>query len=312
MRRSRCAFTIIELIVVLAIIATLVALLLPAVQSAREAARRTDCLNNLKQIGVALHSYHARANSFPPGYLTEVDPDDRDDLGPGWAWGALLLDDLEMGNVRAKLDFSLPMEHANNRAGVQLSLATYRCPSDASFQEQIVVPRYDGGPSIDSLAGSNYLGCVGTIRQTCKVCRDHFDGVFGRNSHIRFKHITDGTTKTIAVGERQHRLSSPVWSGVVAKSKVIDNLISGKLAAGPAYVLGTTFLHGDEEELEMDSRETVAEIFGSEHPGIMCFLFCDGSVRTVPQEIDNQLYLALASIQDDQFSEAIVHQNPLP
>ncbi len=309
--RARGAFTLVELLIVLAIMGLLLALLLPAIQSARESARCTQCLSNLRQIGIALQSYHARHRSFPAGYISRVDASDADDLGPGWGWAAAILDDMELGTLKPGIDFRLPVEDEANRAARTTGVTNFNCPSDGEFREQLSVPRYDTTLPPVELAGSNYIGSVGTVRQTCKVCRDKFDGVFGRNSRTRLDQIVDGTTRTFAVGERNHRLSTPAWSGVVIKSMITDNTFAGKVAAGPAYVLGSTFLHGDQEELEERSRDTVAEIFGADHRGAMNFLYCDGSVRSIDVGIDDQVYLALSTTQDQKPGEGLVHLAPV-
>lgn len=311
-RRSklrRCAFTLVELLVVIAIVGVLAGLLLPAIQYAREASRRTQCTNNLHQLGVALHSYHSRHKSFPPGYITKID-NERDDLGPGWGWAAMLFDDLELGNLKPSSNFNLPIQHATNLTALRTLVPTLVCPSDSEFREQVRIPKYAPTDSPDALAGANYVGSVGTVRQTCKVCRDKFDGVFGRNSRVRIDQILDGTSRTFAVGERNHAVSSPVWGGVVAKSMIVDNRIAGKVAAGPAYVLGSTFLHGDQEELEERSQETVAEIFSAEHGGVMNFLYCDGSVRPINVDIEGAVYLALSTRSDQRPGEGFVHFSP--
>ena len=104
--RRRTGFTLIEVLVVIAIIAVLMGLLIPAVQKVRESASRLKCSNNLHQIGLALRMYHDRNNGFPPGYLTQVAPDNSD-LGPGWGWAAYLLDDLEQGTIKQQIRFDL-------------------------------------------------------------------------------------------------------------------------------------------------------------------------------------------------------------
>jgi prepilin-type N-terminal cleavage/methylation domain-containing protein/prepilin-type processing-associated H-X9-DG protein len=308
--QARRALTIIELLVVLAIVGVMLAMLVPAVQAARESARRTSCLNNLKQIGTALQSYHSHARSFPPGYRTLVNSSDSDDEGPGWGWAAFILQHVEESNVAQLVKLDEPIESPANEPARMVSIATYTCPSDSQLHSVVEIPSIANDTVICQAAAASYVGSVGTVRQTCKVCRDRFDGVFGRNSRTSLSNITDGVTKTMLVGERQHGLSTPVWAGVVTRSMIVDRLKAGKVAAGPAYVLGTTFLHGDEEELEERSRETVAEIFGSDHPGVMNFAFCDGSVRPVAVGIDDKTFMALSTARGQRAGEGIVHYSP--
>src|SRR5687768_15998198 len=106
MAAKRSAFTLIELLVVIAIIAILIALLVPAVQKVRESAARTQCRNNMRQIGIALHSFHDRFKKLPPGYVSNVDANG-EDTGPGWGWAAFLLDDLEQAPLKRSINFGL-------------------------------------------------------------------------------------------------------------------------------------------------------------------------------------------------------------
>src|SRR5438105_14492662 len=111
--KRRSGFTLIEVLVVIAIIGVLIGLLIPAVQQVREAASRLRCSNNLHQVGLALQMYHDRNNGFPPGYLTQVAPDNSD-LGPGWGWAAYLLDDIEQGTIKQQIRFDLQISDPAN------------------------------------------------------------------------------------------------------------------------------------------------------------------------------------------------------
>src|SRR5580698_2598721 len=139
-RTRRAGFTLIELLVVIAIISTLVALLLPAVQAARESARRIQCVNNLKQIGLAFHNYADTNHCFPPAYIqgsgvtTGVSygvsyPDGGYNGLSGWGWGALILPYIEQGNLYKKLNINLPCWATENTTVVQTKIPAFLCPS---------------------------------------------------------------------------------------------------------------------------------------------------------------------------------------
>lgn len=155
--RTSSAFTLVELLVVIAIIGILVGLLLPAVQAAREAARRMQCTNNLKQIGLAIHNYESTHSVFPSGYVSFatrngnapahafLDPDTWD-AAPGWGWGTLILPYLEQANVTSSLDFTNPIWAPSNRLFVQSDLPVYLCPSSSGPVDPFVVQDETGAP----------------------------------------------------------------------------------------------------------------------------------------------------------------------
>jgi prepilin-type N-terminal cleavage/methylation domain-containing protein len=181
LRVSR-GFALIELLVVIAMISVLIALLLPAVQSAREAARRAECVNNLKQIGLALHNYEEAVGTFPPGYvssinLTVVDPCDFDqelqngvDLGTGWAWGSMILPYLEQQPLYNSINFNLSVVYAANDTCSLTVLSGHLCPSDDG---PAVIPVFDDPPDpanpgsysgthiVDTVSRDNYVGMWG-------------------------------------------------------------------------------------------------------------------------------------------------------
>src|SRR4051794_6816753 len=114
--KRRSGFTLIELLVVIAIIAILMGLILPAVQKVREAAARLKCKNNLKQIGLAMHNYHAALGGFPPGFASQAAAQDGPSLGPGWGWAALLLPYIEQENLFRQIDLTRDIAHPANAA----------------------------------------------------------------------------------------------------------------------------------------------------------------------------------------------------
>jgi prepilin-type N-terminal cleavage/methylation domain-containing protein len=311
----RAAFTLVEILVVIAIIGVLVALMIPAVQQARESARKTQCANNLKQIGLAMHGYLNNHKAFPAGYTSIVLPD-HDDGGPGWSWGAAIMPFMEQSDIHAQIDFAEPIEGPLSTFVRMTSIPSFICPSDGEFTTIVDIPAKSSNEIICQMAGGSYVGSAGTVRPTCKRCRDLFDGMFGRNRQIQPRELQDGLTKTLAVGERAAHWSRPVIWGVVPNSKIIDNQLPNLYAAGPAYVLGTTFHEGfnieTAEEMDHATMGTLAESFGSRHPGGAFFMFCDAGVRFVWDDADPAIMNALSTRDGRPHSgvERIIHESP--
>src|SRR5215831_1689106 len=159
--RGRSGFTLVELLVVIAILAILIGLLLPAVQKVREAAARSQCTNNLKQIGLALHNYHDVYKGFPPGYVDlNTDPNSTpdNDQGPGWGWATFLLPYLEQDNVYKQINLGVTVGTGVNAQISQYALTIYQCPADP-YQDAF--PVYDSSFSapVTKLAHSDYVAC---------------------------------------------------------------------------------------------------------------------------------------------------------
>lgn len=205
-------FTLIELLVVIAIIAILVALLLPAVQQAREAARRSSCKNNLKQIGLALHNYHDVHGTFPIGELARYRTSPW--VSNRTTWLVRILPYIEQAVIFDQIDFGVEPGYVGVNAPLRnIDISTYRCPSDPGDRLTTEATTY---------APNNYVGCLGNSNQIMGgggsatiippfgsggywaryVQNDGTErGCFASNSHTRFRDIKDGTSNTMAVSE---------------------------------------------------------------------------------------------------------------
>lgn len=181
---ERDGFTLIELLVVIAIIGVLVGLLLPAVQAAREAMRRASCQNNLHQVGLGLHNYHAAFNRFPPGAI-EVRPEVAG--GKQFAWSAFILPHMEQTALADRIDFNRPFDDPANAAAAAEVVSAYVCPT---------TPRPE--PRINGMGVSDYGGIYGErIVSTNNPPR----GMMIHDQALGFRDILDGSSNTIMVGE---------------------------------------------------------------------------------------------------------------
>jgi prepilin-type N-terminal cleavage/methylation domain-containing protein len=287
MLTRRNAFTLVELLVVIAVIGILIALLLPAVQAARETARRCSCCNNMKQIGLALHMHHDTYGRMPAGWQAYDSAGRPHWIGePGWGWAAKLLPFLEQANVEKNLiDYRLSITDAANARARVFPISTYRCPTDFGNAVFLNVDEHEheGASHHDiELATANYVGVFGKKSvhdcdallpgQTCLG-----DGAFYHNSALRFAEITDGLSHTFVVGERSSQLDYSTWVGVPSGCE-----------CAPARVVGTA-------TYSPNSREDHTHNFSSMHPSGTHFLSGDGSVRLVPETIDQAVYQALCT-----------------
>lgn len=322
---SRRGFTLIELLVVIAIIAILIALLLPAVQQAREAARRTQCKNNLKQFGLALHNYHDPFNTFPPGmrFRREYEP-----MG-GMFYSILpyIEQTAIQGNVNPSLEW-----YMTPPAMVQAKLDLFVCPSDPAINPAFYpVIAAAGFPSGGSYANTSYAMCLGFNDAICHspgggappVTRE--TGVFANQSKTSIAMITDGTSNTFALCEASGGFplcngvgcTTPLSSG---ERSTISWLIGG-YAIEMYYAAGFRYSGVYVSTVERINKTPVTDsrgmVFGgaymdcrssqnggphwatharSQHVGGAHFLMCDGSVRFLSENINQGNYRALSTI----------------
>lgn len=306
--RAQRGFTLIELLVVIAIIAILISLLLPAVQQAREAARRTQCRNHLKQIGLALHNYHDIHSSFPSGYTARgvVSSDSAAaETGPGFAWGVMILPYLDQASLFNHFDFLEDADDAHNLEHGQEVLDSFLCPTDPA-------PRKFTPPVGTELAASNYVGIFGY--GNVSMAPGTGTGIFYRNSSTRIRDITDGTSNTICVGERMHEHdnvdslaevdANSTWYAVIpASPRPAGMTMVAMTEESPSLVLG----HVGQDAAGMmpamhhtPNHTNHIVNFSSNHAGGVQFLLCDGSVHFMSENVDYDTFRFLGERSDGE------------
>jgi prepilin-type N-terminal cleavage/methylation domain-containing protein/prepilin-type processing-associated H-X9-DG protein len=290
MRRS-AGFTLIELLVVIAIIAVLIALLLPAVQSAREAARRAQCVNNLKQMGLALHNYHDAVSSFPPGYIAaSVFRDGETDTSPGWSWASMVLPQLDQAPLFASLNLSLPVQVPANSTGAQTLLNVFLCPSDQLPGGTF--PVGDGfGVTVATVAPASYAACTGNDAADVALGLNNDgsgNGLFFRNSSVRIASIVDGTSQTIMLLERAWGITEGTWVGAINEGVVLRGPFNPCPSSAVASYLAPCLILAHCNLLNTNTdTDSGLDDSSSFHPAGANVLFADGSVHFLKSVLGN-------------------------
>jgi prepilin-type N-terminal cleavage/methylation domain-containing protein/prepilin-type processing-associated H-X9-DG protein len=289
--RRRPGFTLIELLVVIAIIAVLIALLLPAVQAAREASRRASCLNNLRQIGLAMHNYHSANNSFPIGYVAWANTD-LNATSPGWGWGSAILPTMEQAPLYSAANLNLPIEDPTNLTVRTTGLNVFTCPSDR-FTGLITVSDVNSVP-IAQAWSTSYAACFGRDVNITKAPTGG-NGLFMCNLSFGVKDVTDGTSQTIMVGERGCLLTQAPWIGSINNGvlRVTPGSPSQSTATKTAPV--EPLARADTAGGTSDNLFFDPDDFYSPHPAGLNYLMADGSVKFIKTSINANVYGDLAS-----------------
>ena len=333
-KRRRLGFTLIELLVVVSIIGLLIALLLPAVQSAREAARRIQCVNNLKQFGLAIANYEQRCNVLPPGRIWkdgQFNGCSRDDFFSGCQntpWFTLLLADYEQGNLANSFNFDVGTEGPMNDtpqgffdnatvAGVKMGL--FQCPSDDSVVFQVRQDVFGGALSGVPISKGNYAASWGNIDWGQRDLKlpgrtiPFLRSAFGHNDSgpIRLANITDGVSNTVILAEvrqgKANDVRGVIWSVIPGGASFVSRFtpnhfhdIYGSGVTGDQ--IASQFCDndaGDSMPCDDSTVDLAINNFAgakSRHPGGMNVLEGDGSVKFVKDTIDPLVWVSLNTI----------------
>jgi prepilin-type N-terminal cleavage/methylation domain-containing protein/prepilin-type processing-associated H-X9-DG protein len=300
-RKVLRGFTLVELLVVIAIIGSLIALLLPAIQAAREAARRTSCVSNLKQIGLAVQTHHDSLKHYPTGRTRF------DQYGVSWAY--MLLPYLEMNTVYQSYNKTARVDDAKNSPAMRTPIEVYACPSRRTAAADRDFDNNDTPPVVRAAAAlGDYAACAGIdymngtlqssnsadngIKMDTRPELNESGAIFSF-SKTQERFVTDGLSNTICIGEK-HKPQTPANANP-------DML---HYAQGDnAFLAGDsprTIFAGTGQGIATGPDDGAATKFGSEHNGLTHFQFLDGHVRGIKNDVDFQVLNWLGAIGDDQ------------
>jgi len=316
-RPRRRGFTLIELLVVIAIISILVSMLLPGVQQAREAARRTQCRSHLMQIGVALQNYEMAHRVLPPGSINDTGPIENRPKGYHMSWFVQLLPFIDEGNIHRHIDFQKSIYAKANVEARAQPILLLRCPSSTLPPTVTAVagtpnetdtesPSPDDGAVVgtSSFAGVHHDGQTKPAKpDALKIYKDgpidaDQNGVLFLNSSITYQQISDGSGHTLFAGETQNMAGGMGWasgtSSTLRNGAIMINktspLLPGRLAVRGAQTA--------------PAKPSAVGGFGSFHPGGANFLFGDTSVRYINDSINPTVYRRLCNRHDGELGTA--------
>jgi prepilin-type processing-associated H-X9-DG protein len=286
-RRWRGAFTVLELLVAIAIIGLLIGLLVPALMSARESARRVQCSSNLREIGLAMQQHHDSKNRLPAAWSAASDG------VSGYGWSVALLPFLEESALHKNVHCKLPITAFQNDLARNTDLPIMRCPSDiseATFELLAEHPtpysthsadgdsaaNADVGPPLVRLPVANYLGVFGTLEADETFPAPSGDGPIISDRKIRFADLQRGQSHTLMVGERTTAMVPSTWLGVTFRGEDAACRLVGSAVTNPNCDVC--------DECEYASR----------HSGGANFVWADGHVTLVASDIDSTEYQQLA------------------
>ncbi len=343
MRMSRRAFTLIELLVVIAIIAVLIALLLPAVQAAREAARRAQCVNNIKQLGLAIQNYHDIHNSLPPGRIWAPRPGKGSTDFPkvfsgaqNTTWFCLMLPMIEQGNLANSFNFTLGAEgfagsglavaagYFANSTVTATKISTFQCPSDRQNQFQINTNYQGGALSGPIMTKGNYAVSWGNTnwgaQYASTLSSQYQKSAFGHSGSISIASITDGTSNTVFVGEvlqgSLNDIRGAMWSSVSGGASFMTRFTPNgvndylNLQSGGDYLNNNPGLFCTSEPVQQlpctpNAGDTDAFAGSrSRHPGGVNVGFGDGSVHFIKNSVNPLTWIGLNTIASGEVISA--------